>query len=393
MKITASSTDYALIQYQPKTPIIERLEWMTDVFIGNDGTETRTQKRSNPRQIFEYTFPLAFWRKIDTVNTVKGAIRNDFAIPIWTEGQFVGNLSNGQTQILCDTSTEYWLPVGSFVYLYSENGNNQFGEIEVRYSNAVQLTAGVTAQTSVYLMPLRFGYIVGNPKHITNGLESVVEVKFALYEPHDIGANITLPMQFEEDDIYYFQNGSNNRKISKDQEIIDFELGYTKSLSSHENTDYFDTLRFVLQGSTEIREYKEFLFRRLGRFLNFWLPTFENDVENLSTGTITTTMLVSRDSIDEYALDYAYICIFTSDGNYHPVLIDSIEIIDSDRVQFNFDSSLGIDASDILMISYLNFNRLDTDSVELRWIGNHIVESEVVYIQTNLYSEKVIIVE
>ena len=245
-------------------------------------------------------------------------------------------------------------------------------------------------------MPMKKALIIGDVKHITNGGESFVQIKFVIDEPLQIGSDVTNPLQFIDDDIYYFEticDNKANRKISKIQDIIDFDLGYIKSLSSHNNSSYIDTLRFILDGPSEIREYKEFLFRRVGRLLQFWLPTFEDDIEHVSTGAITTTLLVKRDSIDEFMLDRVYICIFTNDGLKHPVEIDSIQIIDSERVQFNFSTSVGIDASEIVKISYLGYNRLDTDSVELRWVGNGVVESEVTYAETNLFSDPVVIVE
>lgn len=395
MKITTTYGDLALIPFPAQKPINEKHEWLTSTFITADGTEYREQLRSMPRQVFEYTIPLVFWKKIKSLNTIRGGIRQKWAVPIWTEAQFVGNLTNGQTQILCDTSTNYWFKVGGLVYLYSTSGENQFGEISVRYSNALDLIDGVNEQNSVYLMPLKLAYIDGDPRHSTNGLESVVTIRFIIQDYTDIGT-IDTPSQFQDDDVYTeapITNGFTERIFSQEHEKIDFDLGPIDIYSSLPNSRYIYQFGFVCDGPDEIQAYKQFLYRRAGKYRNFWLPSFENDIEHVSTGPIATTLLVKRDSIDEYVLDRTFISILTKNGTWNNVEVQSITLIDSERVQFNFGSSLGINSEDIIMISYLNFLRLDTDSIELRWIGNNVVESEVTVTEGALFSNPIPIVE
>lgn len=395
MKITTTYGDLALIKFPAQKPITEKLEWLTDTFIANDGTEYRESLRSMPRQIFEYTIPLTFWKKIESLNTIRGGIRQKWAVPIWTEAQFVGNLSAAQTQILCDTSTNYWFKVGGLVYLYSSNGENQFGEIEVRYANALDLVDGVTAQNNVYLMPLKIGYIQGEPRHSTNGLESVVTIRFLIQDYTDIGT-IDVPEQFEGNDVYTeapITNGFTDRTFSQEYEQIDFELGIVDIYSPLPNSRYGYQLGFICDGAAEIQKYKQFLYRREGKYKNFWIPSFENDIEHVSTGPITTTLLVKRDSIDEYVLDRTFISILIKNGNWNHIEIESITLIDSERVQFNFGSSVGIDSEDIIMISYLNFCRLNADNVDIRWIGNNVIESEIVVTEGKLFSNPIVVVE
>lgn len=392
MKITTPLFgDLALNPYQPRKPIKEKLEWLTDVFVSYNGTETRKQKRSLPRQTFEYEIPLVFWKRIEALNTLKGGVRDLWAIPIWTEAQSVGNIGV-QTVVNCDTEVNYFYKEDTLVFLYGSEQEFQFGEIEALNATSVALYAQTTALDDAYIMPLKRGWIMGDVEHKTNGLESFVKIKFLIQDYTDITESI--PGQFEGSDIYDFKtitNGKSNRIISQKQDVIDFDLGLVDSRSRFLNSHYGESLGFIPQGPSEIQTFKQFLYRCAGKSRNFWLPTFENDVNHVSTGTITTTLLFLRNAVEDYMLNRRYISILTKDGVSHPVEIQSLTIVDTERAQFNFTSTVGVEAEDIVLISYLSYNRLNTDSVNLQWIGNNTVRSNVNTIESNLYNVPMVI--
>ena len=115
-----------------------------------------------------------------------------------------------------------------------------------------------------------------------------------------------------------------------------------------------------------------------------WLPTFENDLQNVSTGTITTTLLVVKNNLDDYFHERKYIGILKQDDTWSLVEIDSVVSVSDTILQLNLVETLNIDSSNIKHISLLMNARLDTDKVQIKYIGGVVAESTVQVIESDL---------
>jgi hypothetical protein len=164
--------------------------------------------------------------------------------------------------------------------------------------------------------------------------------------------------------------------VQRRVDIVDYSLGPVVRRSPWLNSRYGTPYRSLLNGASEVRSYKNFLYRRSGKYRSFWMPSFENNFRLVSTGNINSTIVVESDSLNDWSLR-TNIAIQTIDGNWYPRVISNPVQVVGNRLQLTLSSPLNVNASNIARISFLGLYRFDADKIELRWIGNGIVETEV----------------
>lgn len=367
--------DLAFLPYQVEKPVKERMEWLTDIIPDYRGGEERIDNRSIPRYTFEYKIPLQYVKKSDVFNTLYGALRKNWAIPIWTEAQVVGNLTALQTIIICNTQI-HDLRDDSLVLIYS-NSLWEVAEIQVIGSSHIQLFTGlVFSHTNAFVIPVRIGYIVEDVDINTTGREGELNLKY------QVDDNLELlpeqPTQYLSKDIYFTPtliSGSLNRTLEQQQNIIEFGLGPIERRTPWLNARYGSPFFSLMEGAQEVRDFKNFCYRRVGKFREFWLPTFENDLRIKSAGIIVTTFEVEADSIIDYSQQRINIAFQDLQGNWYPRGVVNYNLVDSTTVEVTIDSALNLNVDQIMIISYLGLNRLNTDRIQFNWIGNGVVIS------------------
>ena len=371
--------ELAILPYQAEAPVKETLAFLTDVIAGSDSTEQRIQMRTKPRQTFDYKIPIQLWNKAASFNTEYGAIRKDWAIPIWTEAQYIGNVAASASSISCNTDY-YDLRSNSLAMLYSPSGYWQIVEIGTLATGTIQVLNSIDAITSAWLMPVRKGWIKGNIAKPTNGNSGKTSISFVIDDNPFISASV--PAQYLSNDIYFDvpllgEGGDSvSASFSQQQDITDMSLGPVSRRSNWNRPQYGKPWRSLLTTPQEIRNYKNFLFRRAGKFRSFWHPTFENNMRLVNTGLVSTSISVKTDSFLEYAMLRTHIAV-ESNGSWYARAISNPLQIETDVIQFDLSSALNLKAENISRISYLGLNRLDADSIEFNWQGGGIVEVNV----------------
>lgn len=369
--------ELAVLPYQAEAPVKESLEFLTDVIEAYDATEERLQMRSKPRQSFNYSIPLQAWRTAAAFNTEYGAIRKDWAVPIWTEAQYVGTVGAGLLEVLCNTSL-YDLRPQSLAMLYNVCGDFQVIEIDEVFSDHITLLADTEYVAGAWLMPVRKGWIQGNVDKPTSGHNGKSSLTFVI----DDNPTITpaVPAQYLGDDIYYdvplLSSGSLSASLSQQQDITDMSLGPVARRTNWNRPQYGKPWRTLLTTPQEIRSYREFLYRRAGKFRRFWFPTFENNMRIANTGNITTTLIIQSDSFIDYASLRTHIVI-EAGGVWYPRAVSNPVQVSATQVQLTLSSALNIQAQRITRTSYLGLHRFDADRIELNWQGGGVVESNV----------------
>ncbi len=384
-KTTTPLGDFPILPFQPETPISERLEWLTDLFLSHNGTESRYQLRQSPRRYFEYTIPLSAWKRIQDLNMIKGGSREIWLFPIWTEAQFVGDITGGAEIIPCDGYTNYWYEDDSLCMLYSANDQStQILQVEANAPTYVEVyPPGASSMFNAWIMPLKQGVLVGNPTHQTNGLNSTVLLKIQLTETCFFRTENPPGNNFY-DLRSLGSSGFLSRIIEQKQDLFDEKLGPIYQRSPWDFANYTLSHKMILNNPSDIWEFKNWLYNSKGRLNSFFLPTYEIDMKLQSTGTITTVLLVDSGSIIDFATNRVQLAILDTSDNYHLVGITNFTQLDSDTVQLDLDSTLNLDASEIKLISYLSHTRLSSDTVEFSWIGNGVVKTAVSLVEIKL---------
>jgi hypothetical protein len=367
--------DLALLEFQPEAPASESLEFLTDILESYNGLEQRLQLRSKPRQMISYTVPLHSWDIAQSFNTSYGAIGKKWAVPIWSENQYVGTILSSAASITCNT-TLYDIRASSLALLYANENSWQIVEIGTITGTSVNVTNTLSYMTNCYLIPIRLGWIEGQISGNTNGHSKKITISFEIEDNLEIIP--AAPTQYLSNDIYYtpslLQNGSLTRSIQDNMQKMDGDLGIVRRQFPWKNARYGSGYNTITINRTEYIDYKNFIHRRAGKFRSFWMPTFEQNLRIVSTGTITTTIIIEADSFNSYT--FRPNIAILANGVWYPRVVSNPVSQPANRLQLTLNSALNVDASKITTACYLGLNRLNTDKIEMQW-AEGIMESSI----------------
>lgn len=380
---TTLAGDLALLPLQPKAPVKEVLEWLTDVQTSRNGTEMRLELRVYPRQTFSYTVPEQAWQKNAGFNVQFGALSEDWAVPIWTESQYIGAVSVADT-LNCVTDV-YDFRDTSLALLWQAPDKWQVIEIVTVGDGVLNLLEDTEVFTGAYLMPLRIGHVVNAIGRRATGHNVETQVIFEIDD--NTAFQIELPDQFLDDDLYFTVPLLDGDKLDYDLQTridtVDFELGLIARRAPWKYNRVVRAFNVLCETPQEVRNFKGWLMRRAGRYRQFWEPSFENDFQKQSTGTVNSAILVAKDGIFDWdqIADRAHIGIELDNG-WEVRTVTSITNVGAQQVQLNLDTSLGgVNATRIKRISWLGLKRLNSDQCEMNWIGNGVMQATVPVIE------------
>lgn len=379
---TVSAGDLALVPLQPIAGVKESLGWYTDLYQSQNGTESALQLRPYPRQTFQFTFPEQAWQTQVAFNTQYGAIAKPWAIPVWTEAQYLGAVSASSTSLTCVTDV-FDFRSGGLCFLYQDDSHWQLLDLGAVTDGNVDLYSGETtlAYTGAWLMPCRVGRVTGSITRTLKAINNVTQITFAVDDNAAI-PDASAPTQYLGDDLYTdvpLDTGSGvARTVNTRIDITDYDLGPISQRAPwlFNRVDY---QRNVLCATPqEVRTFKQWLQRRAGRVKRFWEPSFDNDLRKQSTGAVTTSFLVANDGVTDWAaLERSHVAFELADSSWLVRALTSITVISDLQVQLNFGASLAVSAETVRRISWLGLKRLNADKIELDWQGAGIMQANM----------------
>lgn len=368
----------ALLSLPVRAPMVESLAWLTDVHDSHNGTEDRLQLRAAPRRQVQYEIPQQAWERAHGFNTLRGALRQKWAVPMWSETQAVGAIANGATSVTCNT-TIYDLRDESLVLLYQSNSVWQVVEVTGVSSGSIAISATSQTFSNAMLIPLRIGYIRGDAELDGNGHNAVARILFDLDDNIEITSSA--PAQYLGNDIYFdevLMGGERYEvQLTSQQDFADYDLGKVDRRAPWTYARHVMQYQHLLTTPAEMFAFRQWLHRRAGKYRAFWAPTYEQDLRLTSTGTITTTIQFQRDSYDEWSSDRTHIAFEDNAGTWYARAVSNIVIVNPTTLQATLSSALNLPASRIKRISYLGLKRLSSDAVDLNWIGNGVCQASL----------------
>lgn len=379
-KIVTGLGNFAILALYPEPTVTETLSWLTDVSNSYDGTEESKQIRDVPRRSFKYNMYAPPEYRADAMNTVFGALREDWAVPVWSEGQYIGALASSASSITCDTDL-YDLRDDSLALVYESKALWTVVRITTVGSGSVSISGSVGATfTAAELYPIRIGRIRGDSIRRSNGLNDMIQVTYDLDDNVDLGS--TPPTQFLSYDVNFdralFVNGSLDTNVTAQQNLADFDVGMVEQYAPWLHNRNVASYMLQSTNPTEYRAMLNFLYRRAGKYRKFWQPTFENDLRVTNTGMITTTLTFKKDSFQDWsAQQRLHVAFQDRAGTWYPRTLSSISSVSSTEYQATLSSSLGVTAANILRCSYLSLKRLTNDDVDLNWVGNGVAQATI----------------
>lgn len=372
-------TRVALFPYQAKAQWQEVYEWKTDIITSYDGTEQRIKLRKAPRITTEATYSIPQSEKRKAQNKMFGWLANPWVIPLWTEALRISSVSLGVTSLTFDVSDTELLS-GGRALIFKDATNWELINITTVVGLTLTLEEPTTASYSnAYLIPVRIGRINQGAVRDTDGYTDSYKLPFILEDLNILDP--TIPTQYLGYDVDTRENISPNKGLISDNIVtridrIDQDVGVVDIIAPWTYNKIIRIYTMEMRSLEEGIAFKKWMYRRAGKFRPFWMPTFEPNFINKSTGLVTDSLYVEKSDYIEFAFNRVYIAIQLTDKTWRfTKIINAAEDVLYDILQFS--DTLNIQASSIRLICFLTLKRLDSDRIEVNYEGNAISSASI----------------
>jgi hypothetical protein len=390
MKIQTKYGDVHVLTNCPLLDSTERLEFKTEVHESFDGSEERYIQRDAPRQVLSFNYVNMQKAMGDIFHMLYANLRKQWGIPLPQFRQTIPDIDNNDFIIMDTTAHPADLRVG-FLLLESSDGfqtaeavsigryiiiqeeirdpetDEIIQELITEYQDGFRLGANVTA-TNASIMPLRICIIDGDASISTGGFWSNSSVVFRVIAedlPEHAG---DIPEQYQGNDIYFkpllLDGNALEMTLTQHQNVVDGDIGGFQQFTHWEKPRYLKPFKSLLKNWNEYSAYRQFLFRRMGRFQAFWMPLYEKHLNILNTGNITTSLSTNT----KYLLEAGrkHIAVKRKDGTW-----TAHEITAKTGGSLTVSPAINAQRSSIQTICYLGLHRLDADQIEFQFLGAH----------------------
>ncbi|MEM8493218.1 MAG: hypothetical protein AAF756_20565 [Pseudomonadota bacterium] len=349
--------------FKPRTPILERLDWATDVFRAKSA-EQRIALRTQPRRIFLF----GHYFPDETSNYARTLIRNaqgesGFWVPDWTQSESVASITAGSgVSIPVDLSVATY---GDSALIWESQTKYEVVSVTIG-SPETSVTADVTdSYTDALIMPVWRGdapeglSVDRQPAHINNAAVSCV-----LSDDFDISAS-SYP-QYRSIDVMtdrpIVSSGSFSETEAFPVSSLGSAVGDTSYLRQRDVIDFTFQMRWHVFTKPDLYSLRQWLHARKGRQKGFWLSTNAKDLEVSSISGTTVTVfndILARPS--GYDIE-----VLSGGTKYYRQVTGAVagsDVGGRPTADLTVDSSLPVSTAE--RCSYLICSRFDTDRIEL----------------------------
>jgi hypothetical protein len=369
-------------------PIIERLQWRTDILTARDGSEQRISLRSIPRREFEFS----------TITQAAQAARADallwgwgarvFALPIWTDPHVLTTqLSAGSTSIPVPTQYRGYA-ADSLAVLWLDDFTYEFVDVQSVGANSITLERpiGGTWPAGTKVMPARLARLADRARSIrhTATVAETVRMLWRIEPMQPLGGiEGPAPTQYQGQDVYLLQPNRVDAledEASRVAEWIDFETGPITVDDPVNRPEIVRDYAWLLNGRQQISNFKQFVTERRGRWKPVYIPTWQRDIELVQIlGAGATVMTITDIGYRSY---YAGtpgrrdIAISLPDGTLALRRIVSWDQVVSGQERITIDSGLPVQLDPGAYITLMGLHRLDADQIEIAWHSAEVAEAK-----------------
>ena len=372
--LSPSGDPLAFLAEQAEAPWKETLRWVTDIMPGRTGTEQRLQLRTVPQRSFAAQMSVPHTRTQDAFNTIWGALALAWAAPLWHDAQYIGDLAAGTDTLTVDTAHADWY-AGGQVLLWAPSGTWTYATVQTVGSGSLTLTAPTeVAIAGCSVVPIRPARLTGTPQMRTTGFGAAWSLTYELTE--NAAHNGAAPDQFLGEDVDWgevlFDSGGLNITMTPQLDRVDYDVGNAVVTTPWTYNRTARLLQRIAETPAEAWAMRQWLHRRAGKYRAFWQPSWEADLLLTSTGALGSTIQVRDSSRFAWAQKRTHLAVLTRSGTWLPRTVETITQVSDGIVELGLSSSLAINAAEVDRISNLGLRRLDTDSVDLNWVGNGV---------------------
>ena len=356
--------------------VVERLEWLTEVFTAFSGKEQRVTLRNAARFGIEYRVLIGGdYERVLLENTLEAWQARVFGVPLWYQVQtLAAELSIGVTSVPAETDESEFVVGG----LLAITRGVEAELIEVASIGAGTVTTA-TPTTKTWakgskVMPVRLARIVNDQS--TSYLADSIVLSRVRFE--GIGEHATTPLSegadYLGDPVFLTRTDWSNEVGSSHHRhttVIDNSTGLSLLDDRSGVASVTRSHSWLLGGRAGVSAFRAWLSARAGRRVAFWFPSHQNDVLLLSNiGSPDTSITVENRGytrLPSVQVGRRDIMIWLNDGTrFYRRIVSSVENSDTVEVM-EIDTSLGqaVTVAEVRMISFMRLSRLASDAVEI----------------------------
>lgn len=351
----------------------ESLNWVTKVITSYNGAEQRIKLRKNPVQTFSGSIAIPNG-EIAFLDALLYAWRaNFFALPISSEARNLDSPTVAATaSVLCNTDFGDFR-AGGLAAIFDTPTNFEIFVIQSFTQSEIISTTNITKVYGVssFVIPVRIARFTTSPTRRTSGHRQMLDFAMRVTDNRALAVSAAAD-QYKGLDVYLDQPltiGPFAQDVYTARvDTVGFSSGIEDTFAPWIKTKIQRVFGLQFESLEDVWNHRLWLMRRQGKYLPFWMPTFEPNFKLLSVGAIGIQLIVVNKDQDLLSDGREDIAISTTSGWLFRE-VQSISPI-GDDLEVVVDTSLGIDASEILFISWMGRKRMSSDTAEIAWTGN-----------------------
>lgn len=361
-----------------REPVVERLEWATDVLTAYAGEEQRRSLRLRPRKALEFGVLVEGSERRLLEATLYGWGGRVWAVPLWWDGvELASGAAAGATTVSLDTTTRDFQAGGLAMFIGATAAQFEVAEVESVGPSSITMKRPLVnnwpAGTRAY--PARACRFEPEQTLVAfTGDAAEGRLRFTAVEPDNWAAAASptyrgYPVLEERPEWTSAPRLGMERKLS----ILDAVAGPRRVLDESGAPAISQSLRFTATGRAAIDTWRQRLHLLRGRHLGVWVPSWAEDFKVVATiGASDLAMDVESCGYTRYVAQGTLrrdVRIQTASGAVFYRRITGSSELSATVERLNLDTALGVTLApgEVAMVSFLHHLRNAADAVEIAW--------------------------
>jgi len=363
----------ALLPFEPEVPIVERLQWLTDILSHKNGKEQRVSLRLAPRQIFEVEFRLTDYQRRCLESMIFSVQEKALGFPIWHEAAILtADAEIGDSVIYVDSAQYIDLRNGGLLAIYANETLYETLEIQSTTTTSITLASTLLRDfpAGARVLPVRIVYAnqVGRGERYPVGLQSLRLILTALDNTVDLSSTAGFST-FNSKVLLDGPNAMDEtlpETFEKELLTWDNETGVFMVASRWPMGRRGHAKRFQSTSRQSLWQVRCLLHALRGQQVSFYIPTFYDDflvTRDVVAGSGTLT--VQNVGYTKYINAVAprnVIRLMKTDGTSAIRTITGAAVIDENEEQLTISGTWGLNATvaQVRRVDFIEKVRMDS---------------------------------
>jgi len=392
--------------------ITEKYEYKTDIITSYDGHEQRIKTRQEPRHFLSYDYPAMTCFDAQWLRGLGRMRQTDtYYVPMWQSVVYLREDFLEGKALYVQEEDMYNLRDCEYIEIFSHDDFSQGGvnlvrKVSVYGDGLIGVKKTIPRKLSkrnTWIFPLKkcsvqpmgnLQYLFANGTQVTHNFEDLLQKPISAVIPDKYlsdyetykGKNrwklidsidgyeiLQIEPTWADDSAVTLSVDKATNRLDNETGIFWYDLKNVNSYDVH-------TYQYTLLNQAMIHNMIRFFHRVCGMWKGFYYPTWVNDIEILNDVRSDENFIYTKwNKISQYYLNNKRkkkLVIFTKDWKtYIFDILTYVEEYDTPtstvgKIIFMTNAGVSISKSNILMASYMNLVRLDSDELQLNYETN-----------------------